>query len=121
MIPGDTLSLPDAAALVHAADTNTPISLPVRGRMVLRDDGSLETQLVRNSVAGSVPVVRASLDPVTGYWGYTLPAIAGVPSQTILVSPADAPGVNSPLTLNGPVPLPETVVNTGGQCLFRRA
>jgi len=115
LIPGDALSLSDVSALNQAADTNTPVSMPVRGRMVFRDDGALETQLVRDSVAGSVPVVRASLDPVTGYWGYTLPMLPGVPGQTILVSPADAPGVNGPLGLTGPVPLPERIIHTGDQ------
>lgn len=89
--------------------------MPVRGRMVLRDDGTLETQLVRTTVAGNVPVVRGVLDPATGYWSYALPAMAGVPGQTILVSPSDAPGINGPLGLAGPVPLPEFIVHTGGE------
>jgi hypothetical protein len=37
-----------------------------------------------------VKVARAVLDKETGYWGYTLPAVADVPAQTIFVSPADA-------------------------------
>jgi hypothetical protein len=115
LMPGDVFGLPDAAALNSAADTHVPVTMPVRGRMVLRDDGTLETQLVRTPVAGSVPVVRGVLDPETGYWGYTLPAMQGVPGQTILVSPSDAPGVNGPLGLTGPVPLPEKIVHTGGQ------
>ncbi|MDM7115290.1 S-type pyocin domain-containing protein, partial [Klebsiella pneumoniae] len=49
------------------------------------------------------------------YWGYTLPAVADVPAQTIFVSPADAPGANGPLTLSGPVPLPERSLHTGDQ------
>lgn len=113
LISGDILSLPDSATLNHAADTNAGISMPVRGQMVMRGDNTLDVQLVRTGIAGSVPVVRAVKDSKTGYWGYTLPAMAGLPSQTILVSPADAPGVNSPLTLRGPVPLPETIVHTG--------
>jgi hypothetical protein len=39
----------------------------------------------------------------------------GVPGQTILVSPSDAPGVNGPLGLTGPVPLPERIIHTGDQ------
>lgn len=115
LMPGDAFSLPDSATLNGAADSNTGVSMPVRGRSVVRADESLETQLVRTAVAGNVPVVRAVLDKETGYWGYTLPAMPGVPAQTILVSPSDAPGVNGPLGLTGPVPLPETIVNTGGQ------
>lgn len=115
IMPGDVFSLPDAATLDGAADGQTGVSMPVRGRMVLRDDGTLETQLVRTSVAGSVPVVRGVLDPATGYWSYALPAMAGVPGQTILVSPSDAPGINGPLGLAGPVPLPEHIVHTGSQ------
>jgi hypothetical protein len=117
LIPGDVLSLPDATALNHAADTNTPVSMSVRGRMVFRADGTLENQLVRTPIVGNVSVVRGVLDPETGYWGYTLPAMQGVPGQTILVSPSDAPGVNGPLGLAGPVPLPERIVHTGGQAV----
>ncbi|MDM7115360.1 S-type pyocin domain-containing protein, partial [Klebsiella pneumoniae] len=58
---------------------------------------------------------RAVLDKETGYWGYTLPAVADVPAQTIFVSPADEPGANGPLTLSGPVPLPERILHTGDQ------
>ena len=115
MMPGDAFSLPDTATLDAAADGKTGVSMPVRGRMVLRDDGTLETQLVRTTVAGNVPVVRGVLDPATGYWSYALPAMAGVPGQTILVSPSDAPGINGPLGLAGPVPLPEFIVHTGGE------
>jgi len=115
LMPGDALGLPDTTALNQAADAKTSVSMPIRGRMILRDDGTLETQLVRTPVAGSVPVVRGVLDAETGYWGYTLPVMQGVPGQTILVSPSDAPGVNGPLGLTGPVPLPEKIVHTGGQ------
>ncbi|MCL6746885.1 S-type pyocin domain-containing protein [Kosakonia sp. R1.Fl] len=113
IMPSDALFLPDQATLEDAADSGKSVSMPVRGRMVMRVDGTLETQLVRTPVAGDVPVVRAILDKETGYWGYTLPAMPDVPSQTILVSPVDAPGVNGPLGLTGPVPLPETIVHTG--------
>lgn len=115
VLQGDILSLPAAAVLERAAETKTSVSMPVRGRMVVRDDGTFETQLVRDTAAGSVPVVRAVLDTQTGYWGYTLPMMPGVPPQTILVSPADAPGVNGPLGLTGPVPLPEHILHTGDQ------
>jgi hypothetical protein len=115
LMPGDALGLSDTTALNRAADAKTTVSMPVRGRMVLRSDGALETQLVRTPVAGNVPVVRGVLDPATGYWSYALPAMQGVPGQTILVSPSDAPGVNGPLGLTGPVPLPENVVHTGDQ------
>lgn len=114
MMSTDIFSLPDLATLTKAADSGSSVSMPVRGQMVVREDGMLETLLVRTPLAGSVPVVRAVLDSVTGYWGYTLPAMAGVPAQTILVSPSDAPGINGPLGLTGPVPLPETIVHTGG-------
>lgn len=117
LMPGDAFGLPDTTALNRAVDAKTTVSMPVRGRTILRSDGTLETQLVRTPVAGNVPVVRGVLDAVTGYWGYTLPAMQGVPGQTILVSPSDAPGVNGPLGLTGPVPLPENVVHTGGQSL----
>lgn len=113
LMPGDVLSLPDNTTLNTAADFNTPVSMPVRGRLVVRDEDTLETELVRTPTEGSVPVVRAVLDKETGYWGYTLPAMPGIPAQTILVSPSDAPGINSPLGLSGPVPLPETILHTG--------
>ena len=115
MIPGKILSLPDVATLNIAADKKTHVSMPIRGRMVLTDEGVLETQLVRTPVVGTVPVVRAVLDKTTGYYGYSLPAVAGVPSQRILISPADAPGTKGQLTLTGPVPLPERILHTGDQ------
>lgn len=115
LMPGDAFGLPDTTALNRAADAKTTVSMPVRGRTILRSDGTLETQLVRTPVAGNVPVVRGVLDAATGYWSYTLPAMQGGPGQTILVSPSDAPGVNGPLGLTGPVPLPENVVHTGDQ------
>ncbi|WP_312743189.1 S-type pyocin domain-containing protein [Cedecea neteri] len=113
LMPGDVISLPDETALNLAADTGNGVNMPVRGRLVMLDSGVLETQLVRTPVAGNVPVVRAVLDVETGYWGYVLPSMPGVPGQTILISPADAPGVNGQLTLTGPVPLPEKIMHTG--------
>lgn len=115
LMPGAALSLPDTATLNNAADQKKGVAMPVRGRTLLRENGTLETQLVRTPVAGTVPVVRAVLDKPTGYWGYTLPAMPGVPAQTILVSPANAPGSNGPLGLSGPVPLPEKFLHTGDQ------
>jgi len=115
LMPGDALSLPDAVSLDRAADTQGTVAMSVRGRLVMREDGTLETQLVRTEQAGSVPVVRGILDKETGFWGYSIPAMPGVPAQTILVSPADAPGAKAPLGLTGPVPVPETIVHTGGQ------
>lgn len=115
LMPADVLSLPGLSALNSAADSKTGVSMPVRGRMILGADGKLETQLVRTRVAGMVPVVRAVPDQATGYWGYTLPAVAGAPGQTILISPSDAPGVNGQLGLSGPVPLPENILHTGDQ------
>ncbi|MBL5839264.1 hypothetical protein JBO41_07895 [Enterobacter asburiae] len=49
----------------------------------------------------------------TGYYSFALPDEHGVPRQTILISPADAPGVNGPTSLTGPVSLPEKTVDTG--------
>lgn len=115
LMPSDALSLPDMATLNQAADNGSSVTMSVRGQMVVREDGTLETRLVRTAVAGSVPVVRAVLDKETGYWGYTLPAMPGVPAQTILISPSDAPGINGQLGLTGPVPLPEAIIHTGGQ------
>ncbi len=117
LMPGDALSLPDSTTLTHAADNQTGIAMPVRGRMVMNADGTLETQLVRTNELTNVPVVRAVLDIETGYWGYALPTMPGVPAQTILVSPSDAPGVNGSLTLTGPVPLPEKIMHTGDQVI----
>lgn len=115
MMPSDAFGLPDAAVLNKAADQKTSVSMPVRGRLVMNDSGTLDAQLVKTSAVGAVKVARAVLDKETGYWGYTLPAVAGVPAQTILVSPADAPGANGTLTLSGPVPLPERILHTGDQ------
>lgn len=114
LIPGDVLSLPDGTS-GSGSRQRTGVAMQVYGRLFVRDNGVLETQLVRSPVVGNVPVVRAVPDKETGYSQYTLPSMPGVPAQTILVSPADAPGVNGPLGLSGPVPLPEEIVHTGGQ------
>ena len=115
LMPANALSLPGLSTLNSSADSKTVVSMPVRGRMILSADGKLETQLVRTPVAGMVPVVRAVSDQATGYWGYALPVVAGAPGQTILISPSGAPGVNGPLGLSGPVPLPEKILHTGDQ------
>ena len=115
LMPADMLSVTDLDALNSAADRKTGISMPVRGRMILRADDKLETQLVRTPAVGVVPVVRAVPDQATGYWGYALPVVSGAPKQTILISPADAPGVGGPIGLTGPVPVPEYVLHTGNQ------
>lgn len=62
--------------------------------------------------------MRAVRDTVTGYWGYTLPAMPGVPGQSILVSPADAPGAGGPSTLARPVLITEEFSQTGGPVLI---
>lgn len=113
VLPTDTLSLPDEATLRDAANTGKTVSLPVRG--VLRiQEGAIVTPLVRTPAPTPVRVVNATLDPATGYYGFTTPEEAGVPSRTILTSPADAPGAEGPTILTGPVPLPEVVAHTGG-------
>ena len=113
LLSADILSLPDASALLRAADAGTPIDMAVRGRLVVRDDGTLETQLVRSKVPGKVQVVRAVQDSVTGYWGVTLPKVADVQGPTILVSPVNQPGAGS-ATLTDPVPVPEQITHFGG-------
>ncbi len=113
LLSTDTLSLPDASALLRAADAGTPIDMAVRGRLIVHDDGTLETQLVRSKVPGKVQVVRAVQDSVTGYWGVTLPKVADVQGPTILVSPVNQPGAGS-ATLTDPVPVPEQITHFGG-------
>lgn len=113
LLSADTLSLPDAGVLLRAADAGTPIDMAVRGRLVVRDDGTLETHLVRSRVPEKVQVVRAVQDSVTGYWGVTLPKVADVQGPTILVSPVNQPGAGSP-TLIDPVPVPEQITHLGG-------
>jgi len=115
LMPGAVMSLPPTVVLNASADRKMKHPMLIRGRTVLREDGTLETQLVHTPNPGMVPVFRAVLDKATGYWGYTLPAMPGAPAQTILVSPANAPGSNSPLGLEGPIPLTETLVHTGDQ------
>lgn len=113
VLPADALSLPDENTLREAANTGKTVNLPVRG--VLRvQGGAIATQLVRTSSPTAVPVVNATLDASTEYYGFTTPEEAGLPSRTILISPANAPGAEGPTILTGPVPLPEVVTHTGG-------
>lgn len=113
LLSTDTLSLPDADTLLRAADAGTPIDMAVRGRLVMRDDGMLETQLVRSREPGKVQVVRAVQDSVTGYWGVTLPKVADLQGPTILVSPVNQPGADLS-TLTNPLPVPEQITHFGG-------
>jgi S-type Pyocin. len=113
MIPGDTMGLPDVSELEKAYETGTPVAMPVRGSLDMDEENKLSLNLVRSPVTGSVNVAKAVKDEQTGYYSYALPDIPGVPRQTILISPADAPGVNGPTALTGPVALPELVVSTG--------
>lgn len=113
IIPGDMMGLPDISELEKAYQSGTPVNMPIRGALDIDYSGRLSVGLVKSPVAGSVKVAKAVLDEQTGYYSYALPEEVGVPRQSILVSPADAPGVNGPTTLTGPVPLPEAVVDTG--------
>ncbi len=112
-MPADTLTLPSEGTLRNAANTGKTVNLPVRGVLRLQD-GAIMTQLVRTPAPTPVRVVNAILDAATGYYGFTTPEEAGVPSRTILVSPAAAPGAEGQTILTGPVPLPEVVAHTGG-------
>ncbi|WP_051937152.1 cell envelope integrity protein TolA [Erwinia sp. 9145] len=114
MFNDNIMNLPETSELLAKWEHGQSLNMPVRGRLVMQDDGTLETQFVRNPISSEVPVVRAIQDDITGYWGYKLPAVADVPEQTILVSPADAPGVDGSTILTGPLPLPEQIVHTGG-------
>lgn len=113
MIPGDLIGLPDVSELEKAWQTGTPVAMPVRGALDRDADNGLTVGLVRSPTTGSVNVAKAVKDEPTGYYSYALPDEYGVPRQTVLISPADAPGVNGPSSLTGPVPLPEKIVNTG--------
>lgn len=112
-MPTDTLSLPDEATLRTTANQGKTVNMPVRGILTVRN-GAIVTQLVRTTTPTAVKVVNAVRDPATGYYGFTTPQEAGVPSRTILVSPANAPGAVGQTILTGPVPLPEVVTHTGG-------
>ncbi|MEP8890710.1 S-type pyocin domain-containing protein [Enterobacter roggenkampii] len=113
IIPADLMGLPDTAELEKAWHTGTPVMMPVRGALDRDANSILTVGLVRTPATGSARVAKAEKDEQTGYYSYALPDKYGIPRQTILISPADAPGVNGPTTLTGPVPLPEKVVNTG--------
>ncbi|MCR0999246.1 S-type pyocin domain-containing protein [Serratia rubidaea] len=112
-MPADTLSLPDETTLRTAANQGKTVNMSVRGILTIHN-GAIVTQLVRTTTPTAVRVVNAVRDPATGYYGFTTPQEAGVPSRTILTSPADAPGAIGPTILTGPVPLPEVVTHTGG-------
>lgn|GEM_PF-3751112 len=113
LIPGDLLGLPDASELETAAKTNTPVPMPIRGALDVDEENQLTVGLVKSPIVGTVKVVKAIKDEQTGYYSYTLPDEYGIPRQSILISPADAPGVNGPTSLSGPVPLPENIITTG--------
>lgn len=89
------------------------VDLPVRGKLVL-SNGELALQLLKTGegVPKPVPVLTAVRDTATGLDKITVPAVAGAPSRTILINPAQAP--SAPSNTGTPPPaVPVTPVHTG--------
>ncbi|EPT7718449.1 S-type pyocin domain-containing protein [Escherichia coli] len=91
----------------------TSVNLPVRGQLV-NSNGQLALQLLKTgngSLPAAVPVLNAVRDAATGLDKITVPAVAGVPSRTILVNPAPVPA--RPSDTGNQKPTPVTPVHTG--------
>jgi hypothetical protein len=90
----------------------TSVNLPVRGQLV-NSNGQLALQLLKTGInlPAAVPVLNAVRDAATGLDKITVPAVAGVPSRTILVNPAPAPA--RPSDTGNQKPVPVTPVHTG--------
>ncbi|HBZ9867379.1 TPA: S-type pyocin domain-containing protein [Salmonella enterica subsp. houtenae] len=88
------------------------VNLPVRGQLV-NSNGQLALQLLKTGegLPAAVPVLNAVRDAATGLDKITVPAVAGVPSRTILVNPAPPPALPSDTGYQQPVPM--TPVHTG--------
>jgi hypothetical protein len=103
-----------AAGKVGITPEMTSVNLPVRGMLVV-EDGRQYVNLVKTGVAGvsaNVPVLRSVRDEKTGLDRITLPAVAWVPSRTILINPVPVGPAAPPHTGNS-APVPVTLVHTG--------
>lgn len=90
------------------------VNLPVRGELV-NHNGQMAVKLVKTgkgSVPAQVPVLKAVRDPKTGLDRITLPAVAGRPSQTILINPVPVKTGVPPVS-GRPAAVPQTPVHTG--------
>lgn len=91
------------------------INLPVRGFISTNSDGRQSVNLVKTGTSGvspTVPVLNAVRDKATGLDKITVPAVAGVPSRTILVNPVPI-GPAAPSHTGSSAPVPVTPVHTG--------
>lgn len=103
-----------AAGKVGITPEMTSVNLPVRGMLVV-EDGRQYVNLVKTGVAGvsaNVPVLRSVRDEKTGLDKITLPAVAWVPSRTILINPVPV-GPTAPPHTGNSAPVPVTLVHTG--------
>ncbi|QNQ56789.1 S-type pyocin domain-containing protein [Serratia liquefaciens] len=93
----------------------TSVDMPVRGFISTDKDGKQSVNFVRTGVGGvsaSVPVFRPVRDEATGLDKITLPAMGGVPAQTILINPVPT-GPAAPSHTGNGSPVPKTLVHTG--------
>lgn len=108
------IGLTDTGALRAAVGKSVNTSL--RGQLAVYA-GEAFLQLVRTQTPQPLRVLAATLDPQSDYYQFTLPADIAAGQPQILVSPANAPGVNGPIVLDGPAPLPSAFIHTGGNII----
>lgn len=119
-VPGRDLEAMFALNAQHLAGTGVKIEpgsksieLPVRGSLV-HSDGQLTLGLLKTGpgVAKAVQVLTAVRDAATGLDKITVPAMAGIPEQHILINPAPSHPATPPHT-GTPIRVPVTPVHTG--------
>lgn len=108
------IGLTNAGALRAAVGKSVNTSL--RGQLAVYA-GAAYLQLVRTQTPQPLRVLSATLDPQSDYYQFTLPADMAAGRPQILVSPANAPGANGPIVLDGPAPLPSAFIHTGGNII----
>ena len=107
------------AGIVNIAPGMKTVNLPVRGSLVY-EEGRLAVKLVKTggSVPAEVQVLTGVRDAVTGLDRITVPAVAGIPSRTVLINPVPF-GPAAPPNTGNTAPAPVTPVHTGNT--FRQA
>jgi hypothetical protein len=107
------------AGMVNLAPGMKTVNLPVRGSLVY-EEGGLAVKLFKTggSVPAEVQILSGVRDAVTGLDRITVPAVAGIPSRTVLINPVPF-GPAAPPNTGNTAPAPVTPVHTGNT--FRQA
>ncbi len=112
-LPAELLNLPSYDVLHTAAKEQRTIAVDYRGRLALAN-GEMQIELFKTGRPTQVRVVYG-VPQGNGTYLCTLPGTDDLPSRTILINPARAPGADGLGAIITPDTGPKAIANTGGQ------